>query len=135
MAVVVTLCALRGVVGVTLRLFGQVVGMALRALGCMLGVAPGLLGCVLRPAGQLRCLTLLARDLPMLWLTAPLWLAACRAAEKIPDGKGRSGLLRPFLPDMVTKRWNFSAESIILERNITIGRREGNPPAWEEPAL
>ena len=28
---------------------------------------------------------LLARDLPMLWLTAPLWLAACRAAEKIPD--------------------------------------------------
>ena len=63
MAVVVTLCALRGVVGVALGLFGQVVGMALRALGCMLGVAPGLLGCVLRPAGQLRCLTLLARDL------------------------------------------------------------------------
>ena len=63
MAVVVTLCALRGVVGVALRLFGQVVGMALRALGCMLGVAPGLLGCVLRPAGQLRCLPLLARDL------------------------------------------------------------------------
>ena len=28
---------------------------------------------------------LLARDLPMLWLTAPLWLAARRAAEKIPD--------------------------------------------------
>ena len=63
MAVVVTLCALRGVVGVALRLFGQVVGMALRALGCMLGVTPGLLGRVLCLAGQFRCLALLARDL------------------------------------------------------------------------
>lgn len=63
MAVVVTLCALRGVVGVALRLFGQMVGMFLRALGRMLGMAPGLLGRVLRPAGQLRRLPLLACDL------------------------------------------------------------------------
>ena len=44
MAVVVTLCALRCVVGVMLRLFGQMVGMALRALGCMLGVTARLFG-------------------------------------------------------------------------------------------
>ena len=85
MAVVVTLCALRCVVGVALRLFGQMVGMALRALGCMLGVAPGLLGCVLRPAGQLRCLTLLARDL-LLRLAAQARLELLLMAQLLLGG-------------------------------------------------
>ena len=64
MAVVVTLCALRGVVGVALRLFGQVVGMALRALGCMLGVTARLFGRVLCLAGQLRCCLLYTSPSP-----------------------------------------------------------------------
>lgn len=85
MAVVVTLCALRGVVGVALRLFGQVVGMALRALGCMLGVTARLFGRVLCLAGQFRCLALLARDL-LLRLAAQARLELLLMAQLLLGG-------------------------------------------------
>lgn len=49
--------------GVALGLFGQMIGLLLRTLGRVLRVALGLFGRVLGLAGQLRRLTLFARDL------------------------------------------------------------------------